>query len=110
MSNPQALDIRGTLYFCPVEPVRPCGKYVYQKVRAGLGNVPSDPHKALQLRRHVIPYDPHTPAQTARRARMASGVAAWHALGPDDKKAWRAAGASRRLPGFQTFISAWLKA
>ena len=104
-----SLSIRGKLNFCPANPPRPCGTYVYQRVKPGLGNVEGVARDNLQLRAWVIPYDPMTPAQLARRAVMAAGVTAWRLLSPAEKDAWRAAGKGRALPGFQTFISWYLK-
>jgi hypothetical protein len=110
MPIPHALKIHGTLWFCPSSPPRPCGKYVYQGVAPGKGNIPGNPKKDTQLRRYVVPFDPRTAPQLSRRARFAAAVAAWHTLGPAEKKAWRQRGESRRLPGYQAFISAWMRA
>jgi hypothetical protein len=103
------LDVRGKLYFDPEGPARGPGAYVYQRTRAGWGNIPEDKSGRLQLRRWVRPYDPHTPAQIAQRARMAAGVAAWHALSPEARAAWRAAGKQRGIPAYNAFLSAHMK-
>lgn len=104
-----SLSIRGTLSFCPVNPPRPCGKYVYQRVRAGLGNVAGIANDDLQLRAYVIPTDPQTPAQLARRAVFADAVAGWQSLTPAQRDIWRIAGAGRNLPAYQTYVSAYLR-
>lgn len=109
IDTPHHLGIRGKLSFCPVNPPRPCGTYVYQRVRSGLGNVEGVAGDNLQLRAHVIPYDPKTAAQLARRALMAAAVALWHTFTPDEKKAWRAAGKARSLPGFNAWVSHYLR-
>lgn len=100
---------RGKLNFCPVSPPRPCGAYVYQLTGYGKGNVPGDPHRRLQLRAYVIPIDPKTPAQLARRATFAAAVAAWHGLSPAQKASYARRGKSRNLPGYNLFISAYLR-
>ncbi len=108
--NTTITGIRGTVAICPIDPPKPCGKYVYQRVQPGKGNVAADPSKALQLRRYVIPFDPRTPAQIARRARLAAGVATWHALSAEQKKAWSAEGKRRQIGAYCAFLSAFLRA
>lgn len=106
----KTLTISGTLSFCPTNPPRPCGKYVYQRVRAGLGNVAGVPLNNLQLRAHVIPYDPMTPAQLACRQRMRDAVAGWHLLTPEQKAQWRSAANLTMISPFNAYISAYLRA
>lgn len=112
MADPHkiTLAVRGKICFDPEEPDRPPGCYVYQRTAPGKGNIPTDPQRALQLRAWVIPFDPHTPAQVAQRATMRDGVAAWQALTPEAKAAWRAAGLARNLPAYNAFLSAYMKA
>lgn len=104
------LKISGGIYLCPTDPARPCGRYVYQRVRPGLGNVSASADLSLQLRRWVKGTNPRTPAQTARRDKFRAAIAAWHALDTASRHAWRAAGTSRRLPGYHAFLSAFLRA
>lgn len=105
-----SLRARGTLTFTPHDPVRPPGRYVIQTVAPGLGNVASDPARATQIRAHVIPADPRTPAQLARRAALADAVNQWQALDPATRDYWTQVGAARRLPGYNAFLSAALSA
>jgi hypothetical protein len=99
------LSIKGTLTFEPTDPPRVLGKYVYQRVAPGLGNVTSDPTRSLQLRAHVTPTDPSTAPQLARRALFSQAVAAWQALSPSEKDTWRPEAAKRGLPAYQFFLS-----
>lgn len=110
MTDPHKLTLRprGSLNFCPVDPPRPCGRYVYQLTGYGKGNVPGDQSGRLQLRRWVRPADPRTSAQVERRSRFAQAVAAWQAMPEPAKDKWRAAGKAKSLPGYQTFLSAYL--
>lgn len=84
-------------------------KWVYQRVKKGLGNIPTRHPYDLQLRRHVIPFDPLTAAQLARRQVFADAVTAWHALTPAEKAQWTEQGKPNALPGYHWFISRWLK-
>lgn len=100
-----SLEIRGTIEFCPVEPPRPCGKYVFQGVKPGLGNVPNRKHKDLQLRRHVIPFDPKTPQQIMRRTAFRIAIYEWRALPLAQQIQWHEFGRGSRLPGYNRFLS-----
>lgn len=84
-------------------------RVVYQRVAPGLGNIADHPAGALQRRAHVIPYDPKTPAQVARRQRFAAAVAAWRALDPENRSDWTAAARSRNITPFNAFVSAYMK-
>lgn len=103
------LDVTGTLTHAPADPARPLAKYVYQHVKPGLGNVSSDKKKSLQLRAHVIPLDPKTPQQLARRTLMKAAVTAWHALPDSTKEAWRVKGQQRAISGFNAYCGAYLR-
>lgn len=82
---------------------------VYQRVAPGLGNVDSDPTGTQQRRALVTPTDPRTPAQLARRAKMADAVAAWHAATPEQRAAYNDAARVRRITAFNAFVSAFLR-
>lgn len=84
-------------------------KWVYQRVGKFFGNIPTRRRYGLQLRRHVIPADPQTPAQLARRQLFADAILAWRALSPAEKKEWTVRGRGRALPGYQFFLSTVLK-
>jgi hypothetical protein len=105
----QSIQVRGTLTFTPADPPRPLAKYVVQRVGAGFGNVAADPTLRTQIRAHVIPLDPQTTKQLARRATFAAAVLAWHALPPADRAYWRERGAKHGLPGFNAFLSFYLR-
>lgn len=103
------LLITGTLTFKPANPLLPKAKYVFQRVAPGAGNLTERPGLDLQMRRHVIPVDPMTPAQLARRALMAAAVARWHATPPQDRQQWAGLAKSRSISLFNASVSDYLK-
>lgn len=103
------LQIAGKITLTEAAPGRPAGTYVYQRTAPGLGNIPADPRKALQLRRHVIPTDPATPAQQQRRATLAAAVQAWHDLTPTARQAWAPQAKEAGLSIYNAFLSDYLK-
>lgn len=106
---PVWLNLTGTVYLCPVSPPLPCGKYVFQRVRAGLGNIETDPSRSRQMRRWVIPADPMTAPQLARRSKFRDGVQAWQSFTDAQKAAWADAARSSGLPAYNYFLSYFLK-
>lgn len=107
---PHSIALRGTITECRQTPLPVCEKVVYQKVAPGLGNLLGDGTYNHQRRRWVIPADPRTPAQLARRAKFALAVLTWRTLTANDKAAWQARGRNRGLPAYQAFLSAYMKA
>lgn len=105
-----SLTAAGTLTFTPTDPPRAAGRYVIQRVRAGLGNVTADLTRRTQLRRHVIPADPGTPAQLAQRSRFRDAISMWHQLQPYERQAWNDAASHHAKPGFNHFISYYVRA
>lgn len=103
------LTITKTLTFEPEELGLPFGKYVFQRVAPGRGNVPGRPRADLQLRRHVIPADPETPAQIARRDLFRAAVERWHARTPSDLDHWKQTAHKKRIPLFNACLSDTLK-
>ena len=104
-----SLLITGTLTECDGAQPPTCEKVVYQRVRRGLGNAGQVGAYDLQRRAHVIPADPMTAPQLARRSLFATAVAAWQALAPAERLAWRDIGAPRGLPGYHAFLSSFLR-
>jgi len=102
------LGIRGKVTECITEPTPVCETVVYQKTKPGSGNIPGDPTGTLQRRRWVIPYDPQTAPQLARRAVFADAVSTWQAMTTEEQDAWAEIGNKRNLPGYHTFLSAYL--
>jgi hypothetical protein len=109
IKNAPALQVLGKLTFEPDDPPRPLGTYVLQRVAPGLGNVASDPTGSLQLRAHTIGTDAKSPAQLAMRARVQAANAAWRDLDQAARDQWKARGQSRRITGYNAYVSAWLK-
>ena len=103
------LLITKTLTFKPDDPLLPFGKYVFQRVSPGTGNLPDRPRLDLQLRRHVIPYDPMTPAQITRRDLFRAAVGRWRAPIGDDLDRWELIAHSRNIPLFNAALSDILK-
>ena len=104
-----ALLITKPLTFAPTNPPRPLGKYVFQRVRPGFGNVTGRKARDLQLRLHVIPLAPMPAAQLARRALMAAAVTRWHASTDQDKAEWKINAQNRSISVFNASISDTLK-
>jgi hypothetical protein len=109
VENAPGLRVLGKLTFEPTDPPRPAGQYVLQRVKAGHGNVASDPTGTLQVRAYVTGTNPRTPAQLALRARVRAGNVAWHALTDAEKAEWKPEGEARRITGYNAFISAFLR-
>lgn len=87
----------------------PTGKVTFQRVRAGFGNLRGFGAYNLQMRAHVIPADPKTPAQLQRRAIMALAVAAWKAAAPEVKALFVPAAKARNITPYMAFVSQYLK-
>lgn len=84
-------------------------KWVYQRTGHGFGNLGRRGPRDLQVRRYVIPKDPRTARQQARRAWFQRGVNMWQNMAYAEKAEWDAIGIPRSLPGYNAFISAWQK-
>jgi len=80
------------------------GLRVFQKTAPGRGNIPGDRTRSLQNRAYVIPFDPATPAQLARRAAFAAAVAAWHALSPPERAEYDARAKRMAISGFNLYL------
>lgn len=104
-----SLELTGTLKFDPADPLLPLAKYVFQRTAPGKGNIAGFGLFDRQMRRHIIPLDPMTPAQLARRALMAAAVARWHASTPQDKDTWKINAQNRSITVFNACISDILK-
>lgn len=104
-----ALTVSGTVRLDLDPLAQPSGLYVYQRTHKKYGNIPTTLTHGLQIRRHVKPPDPKTPAQLARRSAFAAALLAWRALTAAEKEQWSATGKPRALPGYQCFLSAYLK-
>ena len=63
----------------------------------------------LCARRYVVPRDPKTDAQRARRATFGEAVAAWRSLSGGEKDAWRARGRAGHRSGYNAFMAAFLR-
>jgi hypothetical protein len=109
MTKKIAISLHGTLSGVPFGTSLPDGKYVYQKVAPGLGNDPTDTTATQQIRRHVVPQDPQTPAQLVQRAKMLAAMNAWRALSPEAVADWRMRAKHRSTTGFHFFISQHLR-
>ena len=104
-----SLTLTGTLTEYAADPTPGFEKVVYQRVGEGLGNLPGNGSYNHQRRRHVIPSNPRTEPQQARRERFALAVSTWQSLSPAQKDDWRKRGRSRSLPGYQTFLGFFMR-
>jgi hypothetical protein len=98
------LRLAGILWVAAADPAQPPIKKVAQRVGLGLGNVPGDPARRQQIRAHVIPLDPKTPAQLARRAHFAAAMAAWASLDPSQRAAWNADARPLKISGVNLYV------
>lgn len=101
------IELTGILTGMPENDIRPFGKYVYQRTRAGHGNIAGDASKRQQVRIWVRGTMRNTPAQQPYRARFALGVAAWHAMTNAQKEVYRVPGQKLGLNRFQLFMREW---
>ena len=104
--NP-ALNMTGTLTGTPAGMALPFGKWVYQKCGHGLGNVPGDKTKRLQVRKWVTNNGGKSAAHSRNRARFAAGVRAWQALPEAEKEVWRAPALKLNMNRFNGFMRHW---
>jgi hypothetical protein len=100
-----ALLITGTLTMIPPETTLPPKKMVFQRVKLGLGNLPDKSNTGHQLRTHVIPIDPKTAAQIARRDLMRAAVARYRTPIGDDLIRWKKIARARNIPLFNAACS-----
>lgn len=84
-------------------------RVVYQRVAKGFGNITTKHSFDLQRRRHVVPADPRTQSQVARRGLMAAAVARWKNTPPADRVQWAQLAKSRNIPLFSASCSDTLK-
>lgn len=104
-----ALDIKGTLTLCDDADCTTSHKVVFQGCSAASANYFVGNHQPRMMRAYVIPYDPKTGPQLARRQKFRDGATAWDALAPSIKNQWKAAGSARGLTGYNVFMSEFLR-
>ncbi|KAB2924157.1 MAG: hypothetical protein F9K25_17895 [Candidatus Contendobacter sp.] len=80
------------------------GAFVYQRVGKGRGNIPTQGHHDLQLRRHVIPTNYRTEPQQQSRRRIGAATAAWRGLQEHERDHWRDRARPQRRTGFNLFV------
>lgn len=97
-----------TVWVPQPDPAAPPVRMVMQRTGEGFGNVEGIPGQKLQLRAHVIPHDPKTPAQLARRALFAAAQAAWYALTLPERATWTADADAYALTGRQYFTRRYM--
>ena len=84
--------------------------WVYQRVYKHHGNLPLAGNYGLQIRRHVIPFDPKTPEQLERRDRFRTAVQEWQTLPAVEKEEWKRLARSENRSGYNHFISYKMRA
>lgn len=85
-------------------------KWVYQRVLPRWQSFPLNEARGLQLRRHVIPSDPKTAAQLARRAWFKAGCTYWNSLTEAQKDAWIPDAKKHRTTRHAEFTREWIAA
>lgn len=107
---PITLDVRGTVSTWDPVTGAEIARVVIQRSRAEQANARTASGIPVIVRPYQIPADPQRPAQLARRAIHAAGVAAWQA----DPAAARAAAASeaaeRNISPFMAWMAQWHRA
>lgn len=101
---PPCLSLHGILWV--PDPANP-GQYikkVAQRTAKGRGNAPGFADRAQQIRAHVIPADPKTPAQLARRAAFAAAMAGWSALTPAQKQTYNDRANALKISGVNLYM------
>ena len=101
------LELTGTLTGTPAIAFKPPGKYVYQRTKPGLGNVPEDRRKRQQCRAWTRGTLRHTVRQQPYRLRFALGAITWAGMSDSAKEAWRTPGREKKLNRFQAFMRNW---
>jgi len=76
------------------------GIYQKRKGKKGIINV---------RMKFYAPYNPNTPQQQYWRNKMREAVRAWQNLTDEEKKSYNIRGSKRGLPGYNLFISEYLK-
>lgn len=109
--NPiKALLVTKTVWVPGPTPADPPIKKVIQRVQPGLGNVNGFQDRSLQLRTHVIPADPRSPAQLACRAKFAAAMAEWKNMGAAERKYWIDLGNKSAISGMNAYTRYKLRA
>jgi len=104
MQKHHNLELTGTLSCVPLNTTKPFTKYVFQRTRAGHGNVITDTARKQQVRIWVKGTPSFSSAQTGARGRLALAVGAWQALDANSKKTWQDQASNTGLNAFQLFI------
>lgn len=86
----------------------PLLKWVYQRVHPDYGNLPSPIAAGLQIRAHVIPYDPETPAQLSRRELFRLAVLDYQGLTQPERDALKQEAVPLNMTGFNLHISRFM--
>jgi hypothetical protein len=85
------------------------GNRVYQRTKAGLGNVPSDPSRTLQNRAYVAHPNSSTPAQIARRQKFRAAAFSWRDQSPATQADYEQRASTRGVTGYNLWISEYLR-
>jgi hypothetical protein len=104
-----AITVAGTLTETPADQLQQPTRVTYQRTAPGHGNLIGNGTYNHQRRACVIPLDPKTPAQIARRANMRAAVVAWQAATPEQRDVWRTIATARRVTPYNAFVSSYLK-
>lgn len=103
------LDFRGTVTLPPDATHPTARKVVFQGASHQTANYWTKTGQPRKIRAHVVPLDPKTAPQLARRAHMRAGVLIWQAMTTEQKAQWRKIAEQRGITGYNAFCSHWLK-
>lgn len=85
------------------------GDKVYQRCTPGAGNISNGGKYDMLERAYVIPVDPRTPAQIARRQLFAEAMSQWAAMSQEQRKPWIDQAKQRGIAGINAFLSHQLR-
>ena len=85
-------------------------KFVYQRVRKGLGNIPTRGRMDLQFRIEPPRIDKKSPTQLQGRARITAAVTLWHSMTEAEKDIFRTRAKGLCMTGFNLSIKDYCKA
>ena len=83
---------------------------VFEKFRGRIGNLVLYNRMGVQcMRVYVKPHNPDTELQKKCRSTFADAVSSWKKLSSEEKYFWNRKGRSKRLTGYNYFISMYMK-
>ena len=85
------------------------GNFVFQRTKPESANCTEHGDPRLQIRRHVIPFDPMTPAQLAQRRKLTNAAFEWHNLSDTARQREYAKANGNKSKAYANFCARKLK-